>query len=543
MDALKNATFLADDDQHNKQVRNHFLDHTILDQPSTQITVMAFQHLNLPLWGVQFHPESVSTEHGQTMISNFQQETVHWISTNPNRSISTDPLNPTLLSYSAALPKLVSTPTTTQSAPFELYIKSSCPSWIDPDVFVDELLSTQGDHTIGWLDSSRLSSPYSRLSILSLDPAVRMTYSTLHHQLTLETRQGQTTDITLDTTFFDYLSQLLIESKTSTQEKEILPQLEFQGGLMGYFGYEMKRESLEGYKTPTEQLCHCPDHGSKLNCCTCLEEPDAAFQFVDRFLVFDQTQHQIYLCCLIKTNPTTHDLLQHVGFNQPQEAKDWIQHQEQSMLSIVETIRKRKQTEDFIRYTPASSACTTPTPSLQFTHNIFDPDVDHEAYLKTIKRSVEAIREGEAYEICLTTRFRLDLPKQITTDPHDPTLWRLYTRHLRKNNPAPFSALLMFPNLGLLSSSPERFLKVSADGLAEMKPIKGTVGRVLHCVCDLGGCDFGVLCEQNKLALDEDRKQQLWQDVKERAENLMVRNKKKKTMDDTPYIHLFFKKK
>ena len=33
--------------------------------------VMALQHYNKPLYGVQFHPESFLTEHGQTIIKNF----------------------------------------------------------------------------------------------------------------------------------------------------------------------------------------------------------------------------------------------------------------------------------------------------------------------------------------------------------------------------------------------------------------------------------------------------------------------------------------
>jgi len=33
--------------------------------------VMGVAHRDKPLWGVQFHPESILTEHGATMVANF----------------------------------------------------------------------------------------------------------------------------------------------------------------------------------------------------------------------------------------------------------------------------------------------------------------------------------------------------------------------------------------------------------------------------------------------------------------------------------------
>ena len=38
-------------------------------------TVMGFRHRTLPIHGVQFHPESIATEHGHDLIANFLRET------------------------------------------------------------------------------------------------------------------------------------------------------------------------------------------------------------------------------------------------------------------------------------------------------------------------------------------------------------------------------------------------------------------------------------------------------------------------------------
>src|SRR3954465_3239832 len=49
--------------------------------------VMGFRHATLPIHGVQFHPESIATEHGHAMLANFMKLTGQKTSRLPNRAL------------------------------------------------------------------------------------------------------------------------------------------------------------------------------------------------------------------------------------------------------------------------------------------------------------------------------------------------------------------------------------------------------------------------------------------------------------------------
>ncbi|MBA2936395.1 aminodeoxychorismate/anthranilate synthase component II [Sphingomonas sp. CGMCC 1.13654] len=45
----------------------------IVNARSEDGTIMGFRHVELPIHGVQFHPESIATEHGHAMLANFMR--------------------------------------------------------------------------------------------------------------------------------------------------------------------------------------------------------------------------------------------------------------------------------------------------------------------------------------------------------------------------------------------------------------------------------------------------------------------------------------
>lgn len=87
-------------------------------------------------------------------------------------------------------------------------------------------------------------------------------------------------------------------------------------------------------------------------------------------------------------------------------------------------------------------------------------------YMKMVRLAKEYIRKGDIYQVNLSQRFSA----RLGSAPED-----LY-RRLRELSPAPFASYLDFGDAQILSSSPERFLRKSGDGI-ETRPIKGTRPR------------------------------------------------------------------
>jgi para-aminobenzoate synthetase component I len=94
----------------------------------------------------------------------------------------------------------------------------------------------------------------------------------------------------------------------------------------------------------------------------------------------------------------------------------------------------------------------------------------HRGYLDAVARVREYIVAGDIFQANLSQRFE----SELSVPP-----FQLY-QHLRRRNPAPFSAYLDFGELQVLSASPERFLRLDGESRqVETRPIKGTRPRGL----------------------------------------------------------------
>ena len=116
-----------------------------------------------------------------------------------------------------------------------------------------------------------------------------------------------------------------------------------------------------------------------------------------------------------------------------------------------------------------------------------------DGYAQAFEKIKYYLIEGDCYQVNLTQRFSATC---------EGNTWEAYEA-LRKINAAPFSAYLNFPDVKILSSSPERFLKLTGRHV-ETKPIKGTRSRRIDVI-------------ENDVQITD-----LKNSPKDRAENVMI---------------------
>ncbi len=146
------------------------------------------------------------------------------------------------------------------------------------------------------------------------------------------------------------------------------------------------------------------------------------------------------------------------------------------------------EVSDLVTRTPLSPEPPQPPPAQVLR------SVDPGSYAEAFVRVQSELRRGNSYETNLT--YRADVSSDL--DPLSAY------RRLRRSSPAPYAGFLTHHGTSLLSSSPERFASITADGWLETRPIKGTTPR--HA----------------DPAADRDAAARLTSDPKFRGENLMI---------------------
>jgi para-aminobenzoate synthetase component 1 len=155
-----------------------------------------------------------------------------------------------------------------------------------------------------------------------------------------------------------------------------------------------------------------------------------------------------------------------------------------------ETVEIHGQTTDVLSQILAQQVLPQPKPQLPALR----PRLPKADYLRAVQSIREDILNGEVYELNLCQEFYAE---NVALNPTD-VFWRLM-----EASPAPFAGFIRWHDHFLLCASPERFLS-HHDSRIISQPIKGTIRR------------------GTTPAQDEQQRETLLHDEKERAENLMI---------------------
>jgi para-aminobenzoate synthetase len=304
--------------------------------------LMALQHKNKPLWGIQFHPESICTQHGEQLIRNFLDLAVDYHASQ-NRDVRYAPGQVRKLS--------ADDPSQHRQLPRNdnyrvCYRKLD--AFFDPETVFMHFYADK-DHAF-WLGSDLVEKALSRFIFMGAADgphAQVISYTVKDRSLTV--RSGGTTTTTTES-IFDYLNR---ELKGKGQASKDLP-FDFNCGFAGYFGYELKA-----------------DTGGRLVHESAL--PDAMFIFCDRLMVFDQIRATTYLVAFVPDSET-------------QAAEHWFD----SVVSELQGLPPPADTDKIY--------ATDSKLNFRLTR-------PYETYIADIKQCFHEITEGESYEICLTNQL------------------------------------------------------------------------------------------------------------------------------------------
>ncbi|NIZ90590.1 aminodeoxychorismate synthase component I [Kineococcus rubinsiae] len=308
--------------------------------------VMALRHTERPFVGVQFHPESIESEHGAVLVRNFLRAAHP-----PARTTSSGP------------PTSSGTPAAARRT-YRLHVRT-LPRAVDTEAAFDRLNARSAQAF--WLDSARTSPATGRFSFLgdAAGPEAEfLTYRVADVAVRVRDRDGERL---VPGSVFDLLEAELAARRIDPADRPQDLPFDFAGGYVGYLGYELRADC--GY--PTTRTA---------------STPDSAWVFADRFLAVDHEQGRTHLLALSRSD---------LGAGEPATAaRAWLDATEAALADLPDDTRP--SSEPGASVTAVTGAAVEPLLRR-----------DRAGYLADVARCGELLRAGESYEICLTDEVRL----------------------------------------------------------------------------------------------------------------------------------------
>jgi para-aminobenzoate synthetase component 1 len=216
---------------------------------------------------------------------------------------------------------------------------------------------------------------------------------------------------------------------------------DFRGGLLGFFSYDMIRE-IEDVPLQSKDD---------------LQTPDVYLLAFDRIIAYDHHTDQHWL--LLYQTAIDQDLV-----------KSYAKGQEKLRLwanELQEKIKSKKNEGNKSRpiATVDLEGMDTSVKKALATGEI-KPSFSEEEFIVAVQKIQEYISAGDVFQVNLSVRQS----RELETEPID-----IYEQ-LREINPSPYMGYLQFPDLQVISASPEQLIKVK-DREMNTRPIAGTRPR------------------------------------------------------------------
>lgn len=415
--------------------------------------LMAARHKTKPLWAVQYHPESICTQGGaEEVVRNWWRLAQDWNTANGRTTFITNLHRP----LPDTRPQSFLEQVARESARPDDLIESENAEVDFRTITAPQLASTQICELLDaenpnkgfvFLDSASSPGRFSIIGVLSEETAELVRYYAGDDHVLIspmcpspnhtQKHKLRSTDKNAIWKFLaSYMGKRQVAADAGPSASP------FWGGLVGYLSYEIGVASLDIPVAPRRP-----------------GRPDVQLTYIQRSIVIDTWSGVIYIQSLRQNDAEWLDSTK----LRLQAAADMAM-----TPSPTPPLSLSSHTSNSISSASQLAAALSKASKVYESVKVVRPD--QQRYIANIKKCQEYLAAGHSYELCLTALTQIHLPKP----PASP--WTLFTT-LRARNPAPYSAYMRFPGVTILSSSPERFLSWSREGVCQLRPIKGTVKK------------------------------------------------------------------
>jgi len=307
--------------------------------------VMGIEHRKRPMWGVQFHPESIATDHGARLVENFFKLARERKGTPVRATKRPD----------GARPRNAQPRSRPASSDTRLLLRS-IPGEASTEALFERLFAAE--EYAFWLDSADAPNQLAQCSYLGTsagrDRCV-LTYEVEEGSVRAHRAEAITSE---PGSIFDVLDREVSE-RAIERPGDAAPNL--LGGFVGYLGYELKADcgAINAHKS---------------------DVPDAVMMLANRVVAVDHVHGRTHVLAVCADEEI-------------EQAGAW--------LDEAEAVARELIADPPAPPSAADPAFGEPTD----THVSFDCGRGRRQYLADIDRSQAEMAAGESYEVCLTDQI------------------------------------------------------------------------------------------------------------------------------------------